>query len=290
MNVAQDVHPLSTTFARLSEMSAYIKAYLGRPENDGWVAPLQSFTPGSSLLNERRASVQQQLHTETANIVGSSLLQGYQWLVISVAVGSFLIDRRVPDLDVEQIWVRASAHDVAEVSEIAFMSGRFAALSSDPAAAHPDATIFATEDELRVHLRTTLEAHFSPLINLIHAAVGTATRGLWLNVADRCAVNLIRFMQAQGEKVSLAAIQHEIEQMLRIPGSPLKSNKTGVIALTYQQHTHCFLERATCCYWHRTDGGQYCATCPHRSQAERRQLHVNKLTEKYAEPVSEAAD
>jgi hypothetical protein len=302
----ETLHPLAATFARLGKLSEYLKAELVTPTPDSavgdrWIAPLHLFASASPKLAKMVDATERKLHTSLPNIVGSSLLQSYQWLVIGCAVGSFILDRRVPDLAAERVWVRfarsveaAEGDESEEAERVAFGNRRFAALPGDPCANHPDAYILPDEDALRTYLRVSVETHFAPIIDHLHSGLGSGKRGLWLNVADRCASNFIWLMQEKDEAVGLTQIQQEVDRMIRVPGSPLQTKKVGVFELTFQDYTHCFLERATCCYWYKCDGSDYCSTCPHRPQEERKARLLDYMAEKHAEkhgtPTAAAAD
>jgi hypothetical protein len=274
----------------LQTLSPYLQAEVGRQVGEGWRSPLDYFAPGSRELAEAAAACTRRLQAATAPVAASSLLQNYQWLVIGCAIGSFLLDRRVPDLSADQLQVEfaqsaeaAPGDDAQEPVRLAFGSGRFAVLPGDEAAGHPDAWIVRDEDALRTYLRTSLEAHFAPIVERLHAHFGAATRGMWLNVADRSASNFIWLMQELDPAVGIAPIREEIEHLLRSPGSPLYTTKVGVVELALQGKTHCFHDRATCCYWYRTEGGEYCSTCPRRTKEDRNAQLLGWLAEHLAD-------
>jgi hypothetical protein len=295
-------HPLQESFRRLQTLSSYLQAEVGRQAGEGWCQPLAYFAPGSPQMAEASTACRRKLASATPQMVASSLLQNYQWLVIGCAIGCFLLDRRVPDLAVDQLQV-LFAHgadagpddSTEEPVRVAFASTRFAVLPGDAAAHHPDAWIVPDEAALRAHLRTSLEAHFAPILQRLHACFGAGERGLWLNVADRSASSLIWLMQELDPAVGIVPIRQELDPLLRNPVSPLYTTKVGVFALALEDKTHCFHERATCCYWYRTEGGDYCSTCPRRKKEDRNAQLLGWLAEHLAEadtgaqPASEPA-
>jgi hypothetical protein len=269
-------HPLQDSFTRLRALTPYLQAELGGQEGEAWVQPLDYFAPGSDRMAKAAAACMRRLHNPTPHMVASSLLQGYQWLVLGCAIGCYLLDRRVPDLAVEHVQVQfahaaesAADGDGAEPLRLAVGSTRFAVLPGDPAAHHPDAWIVPDEAALRAYLRATLEAHFAPILQRLHAHFGAGERGLWLNVADRSASNFIWLMQEIDPAVGIVPIRRELDYLLRNSTSPLHTTKVGVFELALEGATHCFHGRATCCYWYRTEGGDYCSTCPRRTQEDR---------------------
>jgi len=192
----------------------------------------------------------------------------------------------VPELHPENICLHVPAAEHAEKEEehnarIAFTGGRFAALPTDPAADHPDAYIVPDQDALRDNLRTGLEVHFSWVIERLSQTVGCNPRGLWLYVTDRCAGTLGWLMQEQDKQACLPCINREADALIRVSGSPLFNKKVGFFELTYQEHSHIYLDRATCCYWYKTDGGDYCNTCPHRTKEERNERLLKYMADEY---------
>lgn len=275
-------HPLVHTLARARQLSAYLQPEAGAPAGDGWRAAAD-LAHGAAHLETLIAATQARLRTRAPMVVGSAILQSYQWPLISTAIACYLLDRRVPDLSTTNTLTRYNA--AQEADALALLGRRFTALAADPAAHHPDATVAPDTAALRTILRTQLEAHLGLVIDHLCARLGCKPRGLWLNVADSCASTLVWLMQEQDKTTSMAQIEAEIAALIRVPGSPLTSQQIGLIQLSYAQKSRIFLDRATCCYWYKTDGGEYCSTCPHRTPDDRRQRLLAYLAETEATPT-----
>lgn len=284
-------HPLLETFSRLTNVSEYINAQLGPSDESGWAAPHVLFDASSAHLQDSARHYETSLHTTSKNMIGSAVLQAYHWQLIATAIGSYLIDRRVPALSHHDMQMKLDPTQV-EVETIAFVSGRFYALPTDPAAAHPDASIVPDTAALRDQLRQELESHLGWLIEQIGQALGTKPRGLWLDVADRCAGMLIWLMREIDPTTAPAAIQQEIEQLIHVPDSPLNHPKIGSFTLTCGSETRAFLDRSSCCYWYRTEEaeGKVCTTCPRRPTEERNQLLLKHMAEAQAKKAQEMAE
>ena len=275
----QKEHPLQKTMVRAKQLNDYLNVQLGLPNDAGWVAPVELFDAPAELAT-RAAATRQRLKTQAPHMVASSLLQNYQWPILATGIAAYLLDRRVPDLGVENVLLRFDADDEAEA--IALQVGRFTALPDDPAVDHPDASIVPDQDALLNVLRLEIEAHFGFVIERLGHHAGGKSRGLWLNVADRCAALLIWLSQEIDPGVHPDQIEQEIDALIRVPGSPLNNKKVGLFTLSYGQHTRAYLDRATCCYWYKTDDGDYCGTCPHRTPEDRNErmlTHLIKLVE-----------
>lgn len=267
-------HPLARTLARARRLNEYLKPELGPPGGEGWIAAAD-LTPGAALLEALIAATQARLRTKAAAIVASAILQSYQWPLVSTAVACYLLDRRVPDLRPASTRTRFTAEHAADA--LALLGGRFSALASDPAAGHPDATVVPDLAALRTALRAQLEAHLGGVIDRLCASLGCKPRGLWLNVADSLAGTLVWLRQHQA--TTLGQLEAELAALIHTPGSPLAGSRTGLIQLSHQARSQVFVERTTCCYWYRTEGGEYCSTCPHRTPEDRSEQLLAYLAE-----------
>lgn len=280
IDVAAAKHPLAHTFARASAMSARFKAEVGAPAGPGWIAAMEDFMPGALWMEQLIAHTQARFRTTAPVITASAILQGYQWPLIGAAIACYLLDRRAPALSMRNSRVHYTAD--FEADALALLDGRFAALPDDPAADHPDATVVADLDALRTALRTAIETHLGGVIDRLGVCCGCITRSLWLTAADACAGTLVWLMQECHPQIDMAQIEAEVNALIRVPGSPLYSRQTGLIRVTYQDDEEIFTDRATCCHWHRTKGGDYCSTCPKRTAADRTRRLMTYLAEKHA--------
>jgi hypothetical protein len=273
-------HFLAQTLEHARQFNEYLKPELGTPSDPAWYAAAD-LAPGAPLLEELIAHTQARLHTKAAAIVGSAVLQSYQWPLVSTAVACYLLDRRVPDLRPETTRTRYTAEHEADA--LALLSGRFTALSGDTAVAHPDVTVVPDLAALRTTLRTTIEAHLGVVIEQLCGRLGCKPRGLWLNVADSLAGTFVWLVQEQGTATTLEQLEADLAALIRAPGSPLTNRQIGLIPLNHQERTQIFLDRATCCYWYKTDGGEYCSSCPHRTAAERRERWLAYLAKEHSQ-------
>ncbi|GAB4425729.1 MAG: IucA/IucC family C-terminal-domain containing protein [Chloroflexi bacterium OHK40] len=280
-------HPLEQTLVRVRALSEYLKPELGASSGEGWIAHTD-LVPGAVRLDALITATQARLRTRAPMVVGSAILQSYQWPLISTALACYLLDRRVPDLGATKTLTRYNA--AQEADALALLSDRFTCLADDPAADHSDATVAPDLDSLRTAMRHAIEAHLGLVIDHLCARLGCKPRGLWLNVTDSCASTLVWLMQEQDKTTSMAQIEAEIAALIRVSGSPLTSRQIGLIQLSYAQKSRIFLDRATCCYWYKTDGGEYCSTCPHRTPDDRRQRLLAYLAETAATPTEPAVE
>ncbi len=289
MDVLANQHPLQVTFARIQQLNPYVGARLEIPITVDWLTPAELFAPPATHLTALIQATQKRLQTTAVNKIGGALIQEYQWPLIASAVACFLVDRRVPALDPYHVRLHLPLTEQEEAEEaehpprVAYLSGRFAALPDDPVAEHPDALIVPNRNALRDYLRNELEAHFGWVIERLSAAVGCNQRGLWLYVTDRVAGTLSWLMQEQYKQACLSCINREANGLIRVVDSPLYNKKVGYFELTDQAQRQVYLDRVTCCFWYKTDGGDYCTTCPHRTKEDRNERLLKYMAEEYGQ-------
>lgn len=276
-------NPLATTLARVMAGNDYLQAVHGQPEGEGWRCPATAFAPGSPALRAEIARVQANLRSSSPNIVGCSLLQGLQWPLIHLAAACYG-EGRVPDVEPEQVWLQyaTTGKRAGEPTAIAVATGRFWALPDDPDATHPDATVVPDRAALRARLRELVSSHFAPMVALLCRELGCAERGLWLAVADGLAGTVFWLQQEREPALSPAALEAELDGLVRVAGSPLFTRQIGLFTLSYRDRPSVHYDRATCCYWYKTEGGDYCTTCPKRPRAERDALLLKYRAEEEA--------
>lgn len=280
-------HPLAHTLARVRQLNVSLKFEFGQPAGDGWIAVPTDLAPGASHLDALITIMQRRLRTKAAAVIGSSVLQNYQWSLISTAVACYLSDRRVPNISP----ANTRMHYTAELGTdaLALLRPQFIALPDDPAAAHPHAHVVPDHAALRLNLRMQIEDHLGVVIEQLCAHLGCKPRGLWLNAADSFASTLIWLMQEQHPMSTYEQIDAECAALIRVSGSPLNNRWTGLIQLSYQAHSQVFLNRATCCYWYKTEGGECCSTCPRRPLEERHERLRAYLFAKHQPPITGSA-
>jgi hypothetical protein len=278
--------PLAQTLDSVRRLSAYLKADIDVSPGPDWLTAAD-LAPGAAPLEALIAATQARLRTTAPTITASALLQSNQWPLISTAIACYLVHRRVPDLSI--VSVRTHYNAEHEADALALNSGRFAALPNDFAADHLDAVVVANVDALRTTVRTSIEAHLSAVIEQLCAHFACKPRGLWLNVADALARTIVWLMQEHAPATTAAQIEAEIAALIRIPASPLYRRQIGLIELAYHGRSQVFLDRATCCFWYKAEGGDYCSTCPKRTLNDRRERLLRYLADehrKQAEPLA----
>lgn len=239
-------------------------------------------------FSQLQREVAEQYEARSRTMIGGAIILSYQWGILGAALSSFLRDQRVPDLDPQNMWLHWEG-SYGYVDAVAFEQGRFAALSDDPDAGHPDATLFPDIDALRDHLRTQIESCLGQAITTLCQQIGANPRSMWPFVADRCTLMVLWLGQLIEEQTACACdyacdLEREVELLVKQPSSPLYNPVTGVLPVHYNGNRHLFVQRGACCYAYRREGyDDYCRTCPHLPKEERMDRLQAALAQKYGE-------
>lgn len=272
-------HPLSATLRRCSERDSSLNAELGACE-PGWFPASTLVAQGSPELAEGLTRVVAQHPGAERRVAGSFFAGEYAWWVPAAAVAAYLAERRVPDLSLDNValryrtytWTEDGESGEAERIDVRLISGRFAALPDDPAAAHPDALILPDLDALRTWLRERVEARLAPVIDAVADQTRLGRRAQWNLAADALAALFLSVGTGLGDA---ARGQAEGLACVKAAGSPLRNRDTGYLTVTLGEHCETVRARGGCCLYYRVHPGENCTTCVLRPRDER----VQKLRE-----------
>jgi ferric iron reductase protein FhuF len=212
------------------------------------------------FVGEQLRSVREKWNLDSRNSA-IGVIGGLAWQVGGAALFVYATERRVPDLSPENVMLRLADGDLEEV---AFVSGRFAAMESDPES--PSATVvFENEDGLRDHLREGIEGMVSPVVDHIRDAMRVSKRTMWNRASDLVAQRLLQF----GE-VAVADKRwcgREAEKLVKFPGSSL-DGATGFFVVEHAGREETCMVRGCCCHGYKDPEHGYCDTCPLLSREE----------------------
>jgi hypothetical protein len=267
--------PLVETIARVTALDPYLYTDVGDLEA-AWVRADELARVDTPYLDQGLALSVARYPGAERRVAGAFFIGHYVWYLAAAAIGSYLAERRVPDLAPTNValrygtftWEEDGKTGVSERIDVRFLSGRFAALPDDPAADHPDARIMPDEAALRDWLRMIMEAHIEPLVETIAARTRLGRRAQWNLAADSCA----SLFSHAGQHLDVAKrARAEGLTFIKAPGSPMRPSHTSFTTLECNGHHDTFVERGGCCLYYRVAEGHNCLTCPLQPEDERKQ-------------------
>src|SRR5215213_6195861 len=161
----QPAHPLAETLSHLPmsyDGSGEPSVRLGPPSSTGvWFSAHGLLSRQSGLIDDALTEIEEAFNAKARDVQAAYYFGAYAWSIVGAALAPYLLVKRVPDISPANIWATTTS---GRVSRIVLRHGRFACLPDDPAAGHPDATVFADAGALLTHCRTEIEAHLGALI------------------------------------------------------------------------------------------------------------------------------
>jgi ferric iron reductase protein FhuF len=161
--------------------------------------------------------------------------------------------------------VRLAAAEAGGRMQVGLLDPGFVALPGDPAAGAA-ISLAGSAEELRALLRTQIEDHMRPMIELLSAHTRLGRRAQWSLVADACAELCLRIGQHLGQQERACA---EGLAVIKAADSPMRPSKTAYLTLAEGERCATFRLRGSCCMYYKTPAGANCATCPLLSGEER---------------------
>ena len=256
--------PLRASIERVRAANAYLPPIaVGVPAGPGWTTADVIFGPDPTILRELLTAAQAMYRTTRADFAAMSVFNHYSWLVVSAALGAFLLDQLLPDLSPGNIALHRD--DTGSGDQLAFVSDAVRTLAGSSAARHPAATVVPATLLDREAVRTAIEAHFAPVIAAIRAAAPLGQKALWLALADNCAWVLMHYGSFTGDRHGLPGL---VAGFLHPPGSRLRGG-TSVLEIAAGGEVHRFIDRGSCCLSYKLPDGSKCAACPLRRREDR---------------------
>lgn len=268
--------PLEQTYARVREGNPYLQVLIG-PQPDRETIALATFLAADALARGTHfAAMAAQYKTDDAEVLVRSYLGSFVWLLASITVGPYFVDRRIPVLELETLQVAISASGAPEA--IILPDQRFWCLPDDPAADHADAVPITDHETLSALLRDNLVQFCGSLIAILRPRARIGTRALWIAAAESCAGILI---DALPRDTTIAAAEAALQAFVSQPDIPLRA-RPEVIMLRSGKQQRLALLGSDCCVNFRIPGEEYCSTCPHRPREERIDVLQTWLAEQAA--------
>src|SRR5688572_29581087 len=88
---------LAEVFARLEQISSYIKLQVGQPEGDGWYAHSDFARSDSPHLDAALERMQANNKSDDRQFSATAFISSYSYQFTAGGIGCFMIAKRVPD-------------------------------------------------------------------------------------------------------------------------------------------------------------------------------------------------
>ena len=217
--------------------------------------------------------------TNSPFLQAALFIQEYLVRIVEPAVYGLYAGQRILDVSAGNFAIRLD--DSGRISGHSFMSRRFAALSSDSAAGHPDAVVVPDRDSLIDWMFARMaDEHLRPLFQRVRTVSRLSQNVMWADVAGRCVEALINLQRA-GRLTMEEAIAEKTALLARAP-HPLR-DCVSLYPLRSGSNQELFMRIEVCCqkYLHPEMGK--CGYCGLRPVSEQLQLQMTVLNRRIAE-------
>ncbi|GAB2728661.1 (2Fe-2S)-binding protein [Kitasatospora kifunensis] len=195
------------------------------------------------------------------HVAAARLLHHYLWSVCLLAAGPWYLERRVPELGADRLWIEP------QTGELAFRPGGFACLPDDPAARGvAGVRVLPGECELRAELRAVVAAHAEPVLAAFRPVAKRGSRALWGMVTDDLVSALWYLGRELGREEHAAA---QAEELLPGGSAPLVGAADFRRLAGSGGTEHLTRTRLGCCLYYVVRPADTCLTCPRTCDAER---------------------
>jgi hypothetical protein len=261
--MSAEIHPVERSLKRLELLRDHGQGLL-MPDTDsqnGWLSVTDLVTesfPMQQLFQHLRAHYK----ATTNRPPGMFWFGHYAYTLELITFACFLLEKRVPDLSPDKIFLRVGAN--TDIEHLAWKGRRFATLPDDPDASHPDCVMLPSREALREYMRQQLVANLTPVVHSISDYSRVGKPGLWEIAAEYTAFAFV----ALGELLGDESIGVEESRAFSETRSRL-SVRRDFIPIEHLNTNHYLLDRISCCLYYQVEGGKYCHSCPHRPLEER---------------------
>lgn len=242
----------AAALARVCETVDYLRVSVGEDARREWLA-CGDLVGDAAALAAVVATTAAGRGTDRDDVATSLFVQGYAFRVASVAIGAWLLDDVVLDVDPSRTWIALGRHrpDALRLAE---------------------ARAVDADDPLAGLHEMLVEGHLAPLVRTAHDACRVGEALLWGNVAAACASSFGAFMGPLPDRHD--HIRDRAESFFAAARPELaRAGRLVHVGPLWAW------ERASCCLWYKTDSGFRCEDCSLWTDDERHARYERALAE-----------
>ncbi|WP_037885317.1 (2Fe-2S)-binding protein [Streptomyces viridochromogenes] len=259
---------LGGVYGRLTDLCEVLSVRVAEPRTEAARAGVSAaeLTKDDSVLDAfveaEAARIEERYGTvPRRDVAASRALHDYAWTVSLLMSGVWYLERRVPRIRPEDLWLDLAA------AEFTLVPGTdLTCLAGDPLETLPGVLTVPHEEALRAELRRAVAEHLEPLLTAIGPTARRGSRALWGMVADDLVSGVWYLGRTLGREDDAVRAAGEL-----LPKSlaPYPAGADFRYLTTDDGHRHPTRTRSGCCMYYTIRPDEACATCPRTCDAER---------------------
>jgi hypothetical protein len=235
--------------------------HVGRPESaPGWVHGDALHDASAGSFNDLLRNIGDRAKTGDKRTIAASFCLRYGW-ASAMAIAPYLRYRCVPDIALSNISLKFKESTFFERTAIHEPRGLMVA--GDPRAGHPLIRVVA-DDHAGARARGILSIR-PRRSEALYRWSGFARRGSWGMITSSWASQFTGLCENRQDHTT---VWPQIDALFA--GDDIVAVMRPLMhAVTFEEHTHLYQRRASCCRYYLLPTGDLCASCPLVSHEER---------------------
>jgi len=242
-------HGLESTYRRLREINAKWHVELGPQHSDGWIAGQHFQRADAAPFLGLLLNIQERLNTTHRKATAASFALRFGWSA-AAAFGPYLLDKRVPDVRLENISLRFTQSTLFERVAL-----------HQPLEWHSR----APGTDALARLRAVLVDQTTPVIEALYQWSKLPRKALWGQIVSSWGA---QFGVILGGLDRSDEVLQTARSFFDATG-PAFAQRPEFYNVEHCGVTRVYHIRSSCCLYYKIKPESYCASCPLISNAER---------------------
>jgi hypothetical protein len=254
--------PLVSIYRALQAMHPHWYVKIGKPNGMGWIAGTDLRIATQGPFHALLSAIGEGLHTSDRLTIVASFALRYGWSS-GIAIAPYLFYQCVPKISLDNVSFKFHANTLFERAAVHQPEG--AMLRQDELTQHPSIQWLPNPTALLGKLRDNLIQQAEPIVEALYNWSHFSIRGTWGLIASSWGS---QFTTISREIDEPECVLPHVRQLFE--GDDVASQmQPHFYPVTYQNVTHIYHRRASCCRFYKVPQGELCASCPIIPQEER---------------------
>jgi hypothetical protein len=249
-------------YDRLRALNASWHVEITTPSGPGWIAGVDLRAADRGPFNELLTRIGDRSKTTDRRTIAASFALRFGW-ASAMAIAPYLRGQCVPDIALENVSFKFRESTFFE--RTAIHDARGVLIAGDPRATHPSMQTVADGDALLRALRIALVEQATPVVESLYRWSGFARKGTWGMLTSSWASQFTGLCETPTDQRGMLPV---IETLFA-GSDEAAAMQPRLHPVTYQDVTHLYQRRASCCRYYLLPQGDLCASCPLVSHDDR---------------------